>query len=156
MTAYKPNKLYKDKRNAMIMGVAAGVGDYFDVRVCVVRWIFVFCVMFTGGWFIALYVVMGFVLDAKPDELYAEEELLASEERYQRRKARYKAHKARHKKAKWERKRYWQRQESKRPDYNPADVKRRFDNIERRTRNLEAYMTSRKFRLDREIKGLED
>ena len=133
----------------MIMGVAAGVADYFDVRVCVMRWIFAIACLFSGGWFIALYVVLGMVLDSKPDELYEDEDLQAAEERYQRRKAR-------HKKAKWERKRYWQRQDSKRPDYNPADVQRRFDNVERRTRNLEAYMTSRKFRLDRELKGLED
>ena len=149
MTAYKPTKLYKDKRNAMIMGVAAGVADYFDVKRCVVRWIFFFCALFTTGWFLFLYVVMGLVLDPKPDELYEEDDIREAEHRYQR-------HRRRYERAKWERKRYWQNRESKRPDYNPADVRRRFDNIERRMRKLEAYMTSRKFRLDREIKGLED
>lgn len=149
MTAYNSRKLYKDKRNAMIMGVAAGVADYFDVRVCVMRWIFVIACLFSGGWFIALYIVMGLVLDPKPDELYEADDIREAEQRYRR-------HAKRHERAKWERKRYWQRQDSKRPDYNPEDVRRRFANIEKRMRNLEAYMTSKKFRLDRELKGLED
>ncbi len=148
MTAYKPKRLYKDKRNAMIMGVAAGVADYFDVRVCVVRWIFAIGCLLTG-WLIALYVVMGFVLDPKPDELYEEDDIREAERKYQR-------HAERYERAKWERKRYWQRQESARPDYNSAEVRRRFNNIEKRTRNMEAYITSKKFRLDRELKGLED
>ena len=34
---YNPNLLYRDPRNGRIMGVCAGIADYFDVRPGFVR-----------------------------------------------------------------------------------------------------------------------
>lgn len=127
MTRYNPNRLYRDKRNAILMGVCAGIADYFDIKVGVIRFLAVLALLFTGGWAIIPYVIMGFALDPKPAVLY--EQPLEDE--------------------------FWRNARTK-PDYTSADLRRRFDEVERRTRDLEAYITSKRFRLDRELRGLED
>ncbi|MCH8172606.1 MAG: PspC domain-containing protein, partial [Proteobacteria bacterium] len=37
MTDYSPRKLYRNTRDAKLMGVCAGLADYLDVRTCVIR-----------------------------------------------------------------------------------------------------------------------
>lgn len=127
MTRYNPNRLYRDTRNARVMGVCAGIADYFGVKVGVIRFLTILAMIFTGGWAIIPYLVMGFALDPKPALLYERPE---EDE-------------------------FW-RGARTRPDYTSADLRRRFDEAERRTRDLEAYITSKRFRLDRELRGLED
>lgn len=146
MTDYRPRKLYRNTRDARVMGVCAGLADYLDVRVGVVRCLTIIGIIFSGGWLIAPYLVMGFVLDPMPEELYRPREPSRREQRREARRERWHQ----------EKKRYWQRQESSAPDYDTRDVRRRFAEIEKRTQKMEAYMTSRKFRLDRELRGLED
>lgn len=148
MTRSSHKKFYRNTRDAKIMGVCAGLADYLDVKVGLIRFLTILaCVLFV--WPIALYLVLGFVLDPKPDHLYAEEdremERRRRQEQARREEARYQA-----------KKRKWQREYSSQPDYDTRDVRRRFDEVERRMRKLEAYLTSKKFRLDREIRGLED
>jgi phage shock protein C len=127
MTRYNPNRLYRDMRNAKVMGVCAGIADYFDIKVGVIRFLAILALIFTGGWAIVPYVLMGFMLDKKPEGLY--ERPLEDE--------------------------FWRTARTK-PDYTSADLRRRYDEVERRTRDLEAYITSKRFRLDRELRGLED
>ena len=146
MTDYKPRKLYRNTRDARVMGVCAGLADYLDVRVGVVRCLTIIGIFFSGGWLIALYLVMGFILDPMPEDLYRPREPSRREQRREARRERWHQ----------ERKRYWQRQEPTSPDYDTRDVRRRFAEIEKRTQKMEAYMTSKKFRLDRELRGLED
>ncbi len=143
MTDYKPRMLYRNTRDARVMGVCAGLADYLDVRVCVIRFLTIIGILFSGGWLIALYVVMGFILDPMPEHLYRPRPASRRERRRERRERRRE-------------RRYWQLDEPSRPDYDTRDVRRRYDTIDRRLRNLEAYMTSKKFRLDRELRGLED
>ena len=149
MTDYKPRKLYRNTRDARVMGVCAGLADYLDVRVCVIRFLTIIGILFSGGWLIALYVVMGLILDPMPEHFYQPRP--APEPRRSSRRER--------RRERWEQRRerrYWQREEPSRPDYDTRDVRRRYETIDRRLRNLEAYMTSKKFRLDRELRGLED
>lgn len=128
MTRFNPNKLYKDPRNGRWLGVCAGVADYFDVRPGVVRLITVIGALMTGIWGLLItYVIMGFVLDKKPEEMYERPE---EDE-------------------------FW-RQARTKPEYTSVDLRRRFEDVERRTRAMEAYVTSKRFRLDRELRGLED
>lgn len=127
MTRFNPNKLYKDTRNGRFMGVCAGIADYFDTRPSVIRFLVVLGALFTGiiGVLIC-YVILGVILDKKPDDLYDEPE----EDQF------------------------W-RQARTKPDYTKVDLNRRFEEIERRTRRMEAYMTSRQFRMNREFRDLE-
>ncbi|WP_374762796.1 envelope stress response membrane protein PspC [Yunchengibacter salinarum] len=128
MTTNSPTKLYKRPENGKVMGVCAGVSDYFGINVTAVRVLTVFGAFMTGFWpVLIIYFILGFILEPEPAGLYADDE----EERF------------------------W-RQTRTAPDYSLAELKRRFREMERRTADMEAYMTSRRFRLDREIRSLED
>jgi len=128
MKTFSPNKLYKDGRNGKIAGVCAGLGDYFGIQPNLIRGGLVLACIF--GFFpplIVIYVVLAFVLDEKPDHL---KENPKEDE-------------------------FW-RDVRIRPDYTAFDLKRRFQDIERRTRKLEAYITSKRYRLQRELRELEE
>ncbi len=123
-----PTRLYKDPQNGRIMGVCAGVADYLGMRRCIVRILTVVAMFMLFFWPIFIgYFIMGFVLESKPEDLYEDDE----EEDF------------------------W-RDVRTRPDYTAVDLRERFREIERRTRNMEAYMTSKEFRLKRQLKELED
>ncbi len=125
---FNPNLLYRDPRNGRCMGVCAGVADYFDMRASTVRFLTIILALITGIWpVVAGYFILGCVLDSKPDEIYEKPE---EDE-------------------------FW-RSARNNPDYMRVDLGNRFKEIERRTRNMEAYITSKKFRLDRELRSLED
>ena len=69
-----PNRLYRDPENGMLMGVCAGIADYFGVapagvRIAAVIAMFVFTVPIFLG-----YILAGFILKAKPAGLYASPE----------------------------------------------------------------------------------
>lgn len=124
----RPTKLYKIPQEGRIMGVCAGIADYLGVKVGLVRFLTIVGAIFTGFWlFIIGYVVLGLALDPMPEGLYRDDE---EEE-------------------------FW-RQTRKSPDYTAAELRRRFRDIERRTSDMEAYMTSKRFRLERELRALED
>lgn len=56
--------LYRDPDNGMIAGVAAGLSDYFEIDVTVVRLLWIFTVIFAGGGIIA-YIIMALVVEPK-------------------------------------------------------------------------------------------
>ena len=123
-----PTRLYKDPRRGKIMGVCAGIADYFDIKVGVVRFLTVITALVTGIWFVVIaYFVLGFTLSPKPRDLYEDDK---EEE-------------------------FW-KQTRKAPDYSAAELRRRFRDVERRTAEMEAYMTSKRFKLERELNALED
>tara|TARA_R110002096_G_scaffold390989_3_gene585494 strand:- start:369 stop:758 length:390 start_codon:yes stop_codon:yes gene_type:complete len=123
-----PTRLYKDPRRGKIMGVCAGIADYFDIKVGVVRFLTVITALVTGIWFVVIaYFILGFTLSPKPRDLYEDDK---EEE-------------------------FW-KQTRKAPDYSAAELRRRFRDVERRTAEMEAYMTSKRFKLERELNALED
>jgi phage shock protein C len=130
MTSFNksPTRLYKNAQSGKIMGVCAGIADYLDISVTAVRWLTVIGAVFTGIWlFVIGYLILGFVLDPRPIDLYEDDR---EEE-------------------------FW-KQTRKSPDYTAAEMRRRFRDIDRRTSDMEAYMTSKRFRLERELRALED
>ena len=70
--------LYRDKQNAKLMGVCAGIADYTGIDTIWVRLGAVGLTFLTGGWIIPLYIVAGFVLGDKPKHLYEDK----SEQKY--------------------------------------------------------------------------
>lgn len=130
MTSFKksPTRLYKNPHKGKVMGVCAGIADYFGISTTPVRVLAVIG-FFTplSGFIIIGYFVLGFMLDPAPMDLYEDEQ---EEE-------------------------FW-KQTRKSPDYTAAELRRRFRDIERRTNEMEAYMTSKRFRLERELRALED
>ncbi|MBN2505018.1 MAG: PspC domain-containing protein [Bacilli bacterium] len=57
-------KLYRDVENGKIGGVCAGLSDYFDLDVTLIRIIWVLLIVFAGtGFFV--YIIMWIVVDPK-------------------------------------------------------------------------------------------
>jgi phage shock protein C len=128
MNYKRPTKLYRIPSEGKCMGVCAGIADYSDVNVTAIRILFVIA-LFMSGIFPAIFVyfLVGILLDVKPADMYEDEK---EEE-------------------------FW-RETRKSPDTTAADMRKRFRDIERRTNEMEAYMTSKRFRLERELRALED
>ena len=59
-------KLYRDESNKMIAGVCAGLAEYFNTDVSLVRLATVVIALVTGGGGIVAYLVAAIVIPAKP------------------------------------------------------------------------------------------
>lgn len=130
MTSFKksPTRLYKNPVDGKFMGVCAGIADYLGISTTPVRILTIIGFFTPLGFFIFVgYFILGFMLEPTPRDLYEDEQ---EEE-------------------------FW-KQTRKSPDYTAAELRRRFRDIERRTSDMEAYMTSKRFRLERELRALED
>lgn len=126
MTRTDRGNLYKDTRNAKIMGVCAGLADYLNVKPLLVRVVLVLTAIFWFPVLIPIYFIAGLALDPKPDGLYKDEQ---DEE-------------------------FWRTARS-RPDVTQTGMRSRFREIDRRMQRLESLLTSKRFRLERELKDLE-
>jgi len=127
-TPLRPAQVYRLPEEGYIMGVCAGIADYFDINVSAVRIVVFFMILFSGvitG--LLIYVVIGFILPTK----YYEDCTEPEEEQF------------------------W-RETRKSPKSSATDLLQRFRDIERRTANLETTVTSKRFKLDRELRSLED
>jgi phage shock protein C len=129
-------KFYLDKEHAKVSGVCAGIADYFDWDVTIVRVAWVAGTIFSGVWpLVVAYVLMAWLVDPKPLGLTYREDTRYAEARAEIDGARSEA-------------------------YRPArtwrfsDVKNRFSRVEDRLRTLEQVVTSREFQMDRELRGV--
>ena len=121
------NKLYRDTQNGKVAGVCAGIADYFSWDVTVVRILTVIAGLSFTLLTVCVYACGAIFLQPKPTNLYQTEEEEA----------------------------YW-RQYRKSPRNTMDATKRRFLDLEKKLRKLEAYMTSRKFDLDREFRKMDN
>jgi len=123
--SWSPSRLYRDPANGMLMGVCAGIADYFGIPRWIVRVGAVF--MFFAFFFMTVvaYLVLGFVLKPKPIDLYANED----EERF------------------------WRGARID-PKRTVSDLHAKYRAIEKRIRDAEAFVTSSEFRLRRDFRGL--
>ncbi|NQV57809.1 MAG: envelope stress response membrane protein PspC [Rhodospirillales bacterium] len=120
-----PSKLYRDPEHGIIMGVAAGIADYFGISRTTVRIVMVLAlVFFTLPTFFG-YLIAAFAVKPKPDGLYTSSE---DEE-------------------------FWRRTRVD-PKRTVADIQQKFRTVERRIRQAEAYVTSSEFKLKRDFKEL--
>lgn len=67
MNKMNQKRLYKDPENEMFAGVCAGLADYFDMDVSLVRILFAVVTIFLSGAPVILYLVFMFVLPDKKD-----------------------------------------------------------------------------------------
>ena len=54
--------LYRLPKQGQIAGVCAGLGDYFNIDVVIIRLIFVLSTFITGGTMILIYIIMAVIL----------------------------------------------------------------------------------------------
>jgi phage shock protein C len=121
----------------MIFGVCAGVADYFGFDLKITR----VCVAVGGLVFfptvIVIYVIMGLLLDDNP------------------RVARERAHEQRRAERREQYDELRRRVRSE-PKATLRSVRHRFRDLDRRLQRLEKHVTSKKYRLQRELDGLGD
>ena len=120
----KHTTLYRDKQNAKLMGVCAGIADYTGVNVL---WVRLAAVAFTfaTGFGIPLYFVAGLLLNKKPPHLYVD----ADEQKY------------------------WQRVRQS-PQRTAREIRARFRDVDRRLAEVETYYVTSNPRLSAEIERL--
>lgn len=61
-----PKRLFRSSKDYAIAGIAGGLGEYFNIDPVIIRVVFVFFAVFTGGVFILGYLILIFVI---PKEL---------------------------------------------------------------------------------------
>lgn len=122
---FNPSRLYRDMYNGIVMGVCAGIADYFGINPWVVRLVAVIGLfLFTVPTIIA-YFVAGFLLHKKPADTYESPQEEA----------------------------FWRGVRTE-PGRTAHDLRHKFRELERRLRAVEAHVTSREFQLRRDIDDL--
>ncbi|WAT18981.1 envelope stress response membrane protein PspC [Aurantiacibacter sp. MUD11] len=117
--------LYRDKVNAKLMGVCAGIADYTGVHVLWVRLAAIFLMFATSGGVIPAYLIAGLLLNKKPAHLYG-----APEENQ-----------------------YWQRVRQS-PRRTAREIRAQMKDVDRRLAEVETYYVSANPRLSQEIEQL--
>ncbi|MEH0666218.1 envelope stress response membrane protein PspC [Vibrio scophthalmi] len=125
-------ELYRDPANGKLSGVCAGLANYFSLEVWLVR-ILVISAALLGGSFLVLlaYVALSFMLEKMPASYQAEME---SEQ----------GHKLKSKP--------WEKGQA--PSALLDNIEQEFDQLEGKIRDMEAYVTSDTFSVEREFRSL--
>lgn len=122
---HSPTRLYRDPRAGRLLGVCAGLADYLGIEPWILRLATVAGVVFFTVPTLLAYFVAAALLPSKPEQLYQS----STEERF------------------WRDVRL-----------DPTDAvhrqRHRFRELDRRLSALEAHVTSRRFKLDQEIRDL--
>lgn len=61
-----PKRLYRSNKDYALAGIAGGLGEYFNIDPVIIRVLFVFLTVFTGGMFLLGYLVLIFVIPREP------------------------------------------------------------------------------------------
>jgi len=122
------NKFYRDKEHCMIAGVCAGIADYFGLDRWLVRIITITLLVFTNSLVIFIYILAWIVFDKKPDDYMIDE--LEKEFAFERIKRKVTS------------------------GNGISDTFNRFSQLELRMRRLEAFITSKRYNLSKEINDL--
>jgi phage shock protein C len=117
-----PHRLYRDKDNAILTGVCAGLADYFGLCRKGLRIVVAICTLFFFPFVVLAYITLSIILPVKPQDLYQDE----SQEKF------------------------W-RGVSMAPTDVFSNLSHRFRELDLRLQKMEAYITSREFDMDREL-----
>ena len=117
-----PNRLYCDQQNKRIFGVCAGIAEYFDFNVTIVRLLTVIGVIVFSVPVIAGYLALALILDKKPERLYQDSE---------------------HEK-------FWRHLRTS-PSSTMTEVRHKCLQLENRLQRLESYVTSTEYQFDKDL-----
>lgn len=120
-----PSRLYRNTEAGVLRGVCAGVADYFGIDTWIVRGLTLLSLFVFFFPTVVIYLIAGVLLPEAPERLYATED----EEHF------------------------W-RDVRTAPAQTFSNLRHKFRELEKRLRGLEAAVTSREFRLNREINDL--
>ena len=119
-----PHRLFRDKENAMIAGVCAGIADYFGLNRKGVRLATFLLALFPPFFALVVisYIVLTIVLPVKPGNLFENTEQAE----------------------------FW-RGVSNAPSDVFGALRHRFRELNHRLEKMEAFVTSKEFEIDREL-----
>jgi phage shock protein C len=117
-----PHRLYRDKENAILAGVCAGLASYFGLCRKGLRVVVAISTVFFFPFVVPAYIILAIILPTKPEDLYKDE----SQEKF------------------------W-RGVSMAPSDVFGNLSHRFRELDVRLQKMEAYVTSREFDMDREL-----
>lgn len=121
--------LMRDKANGKVAGVCAGIAEYFNIEVWLVRIIAVTALIFSSSFVSVIYIAMWFILDEKKPEPVSH------------------THHSVGVKTK-----VWQAGEP--PVRAFRDLSAEFRELETSLQKMEEYVTSNAFKIDRELERL--
>ncbi len=117
-----PHRLYRDRDNAMLAGVCAGLASYFGLNRKGLRLITAVSTVFFFPFIVPAYIILAIILPVKPQGLYKDE----GQEKF------------------------W-RGVTMAPSDVFSNLSHRFRELDLRLQKMEAYVTSREFDMDREL-----
>lgn len=118
-----PHRLYRDRENAMIAGVCAGIAEYAGLNRKGTRLVLaVLCLTPLLGFIVVSYIVLAIVLPVKPTDMYKDQEHAE----------------------------FWRGVTTAPSDVFGA-LSHRFRELNMRLERMEAYVTSKEFDFDREL-----
>ncbi|MEH6713377.1 MAG: envelope stress response membrane protein PspC [Paraglaciecola polaris] len=148
-------ELTRDPDKGKIAGVCAGVAEYFGIELWLVRILVVSAFFLTAGTFVVVsYVAAWFILEkksARQGHAQFKSARYAHREQSSSGKGWHNANDEEDEKVKVKSK-VWQSGEP--PKQAFADIKQRFEKNEVRLRQIETYVTSAQYQLNREINSL--
>ena len=124
--SWRAQRFYRDPHNGKIMGVCAGVADYFGWNLTLTRALAIFALLWFNVLTLGAYLILGFMLPSKPDTLYDWD---TDEE-------------------------YW-RSVRRSAGGTFRDVRHRFRELDMKLQHMEGYVTSSRYDLDRQFRDLE-
>ncbi|AXV64779.1 MULTISPECIES: envelope stress response membrane protein PspC [Pseudoalteromonas] len=128
-------ELFRDAERGKIAGVCAGISDYFNMELWLVRILVVTAVLLSGGPFIVVaYIAAWFILDKKPSEKTMKTGDSIHQDPLE---VKFKV---------------WQKGEP--PRRALQDLKERLARVDGRLQEMERYVTSTEFTVSREINKL--
>ena len=135
------NKLYRDGERGMIAGVCAGIADFFELDVRMLR-----IAVAVGAFFFPSLIVAYIVLALLLKKRSAPDGNGAAGKRKRRKKKRARSEHATATD--------FASSERAAPEATLSRVRRRFGDLDARLQPLEKYVTSERYRLDREFEDL--
>ncbi|WCP68201.1 envelope stress response membrane protein PspC [Vibrio tubiashii] len=125
-------ELYRDTVNGKITGVCAGLANYFALEVWLVRILVISAALLGGSFLVILaYIAMTLMIEKQPPNYV---EAIKTEQE----------HKLKNKP--------WKQGQT--PEMLLNTIEKDFHNLENQIRDLEAYVTSDAFKVDKEFKTL--
>ena len=144
----KSRKLYKNPDRAKLCGVCAGLSEFFELEIWVVRLISISFFLFSGGTALVAYFVACFILDPKPGSI-SNRGCFAGE-----RKQRVDSSSLDSENRQYQAtvKDVWKK--SHPPAETLQKIEASFDRMEGKLQSLESYVTSNKYQLEKEFQNM--
>jgi phage shock protein C len=139
---YTPRAFYRSADRAVLGGVCAGVADYFDFNLRVLRFLAIIAFVCAMPMAVIAYLAVVFFIPARSG---TGQERAPRPRRKTRRERKFERKQAR---------REARQQEYAVPNEAATEVKTKCQSLDRRLAKLEKYITSSRYQLDREIRNL--